>query len=31
MRKTGRPLSFDRTQALDLAMDVFWRHGYDAT
>jgi len=31
MSKTGRPLSFDRTIALDIAMDVFWRFGYDAT
>src|SRR5258705_11377611 len=30
-RKTGRPLSFDRDAALERAMLLFWRHGYDAT
>lgn len=30
-RKTGRPLSFDREAALDQAMLLFWRHGYEAT
>jgi len=30
-RKTGRPLSFDRNAALEKAMHLFWRHGYEAT
>jgi AcrR family transcriptional regulator len=30
-RKTGRPLSFDRETALESAMLLFWRHGYEAT
>lgn len=29
MRKAGRPLSFDRSMALNLAMEVFWRLGYE--
>lgn len=31
LRKTGRPLSFDRDAALHQAMLMFWRHGYEAT
>ena len=27
----GRPRSFDREQALEQAMEVFWRKGFDAT
>lgn len=30
-RRTGRPLSFDREAALNQAMLLFWRHGYEAT
>ncbi|AMJ62004.1 TetR family transcriptional regulator [Bosea sp. PAMC 26642] len=30
-RKTGRPLSFDREAALEQAMLLFWRHGYEST
>jgi AcrR family transcriptional regulator len=30
-RKGGRPLSFDRDAALDRAMHLFWRHGYETT
>ena len=29
--KTGRPLSFDRDAALERAMLIFWRHGYETT
>ncbi|WP_033074697.1 TetR/AcrR family transcriptional regulator [Sphingopyxis sp. MWB1] len=30
MAERGRPRSFDRTQALDRAMHLFWRQGYGA-
>jgi AcrR family transcriptional regulator len=31
LKKTGRPLSFDRDAALRAAMLLFWRHGYEST
>ncbi len=30
-RRIGRPPSFDRSVALEQAMLLFWRHGYEAT
>jgi len=29
--KTGRPTEFDRNTALERAMVLFWRQGYEAT
>jgi len=29
--KTGRPAEFDRQQALEKSMELFWRNGYEAT
>ncbi|TSD76094.1 TetR/AcrR family transcriptional regulator [Pseudomonas sp. KBS0710] len=31
MAKMGRPRNFDRDQAVEQAMHLFWQHGYDAT
>lgn len=29
--KRGRPATFDRAAALDIATSLFWQHGYDGT
>ncbi|HEX8609719.1 MAG TPA: TetR/AcrR family transcriptional regulator [Telluria sp.] len=31
VKKTGRPLSFERGAALERAMHAFWRYGYETT
>ncbi|WP_242207481.1 MULTISPECIES: TetR/AcrR family transcriptional regulator [unclassified Pseudomonas] len=31
MARTGRPRTFDRDDAVDQAMQLFWQHGYDST
>lgn len=31
MARTGRPRAFDRNDAVDQAMQLFWQHGYDST
>ena len=31
LRKSGRPLSFDRNEGVRKAMLLFWAHGYEAT
>lgn len=31
VKKRGRPLSFDREEAIQKAMLLFWEHGYEAT
>lgn len=31
MARTGRPRTFDRADAVEQAMQLFWQHGYDST
>lgn len=30
-KRSGRPRAFDRDQALDLALELLWRHGFEGT
>jgi TetR/AcrR family transcriptional regulator, copper-responsive repressor len=30
-KRTGRPRAFAREQALNIALDLFWRHGFEGT
>lgn len=30
-KRAGRPRAFDRDQALNLALELFWRHGFEGT
>lgn len=30
-KRSGRPRAFARDQALDIALDLFWRHGFEGT
>ena len=30
-RSAGRPRAFDRQRAVDVALDLFWRHGFEGT
>jgi len=30
-KRAGRPRAFDREEALNTAMDLFWRHGFEGT
>ncbi len=31
VKRRGRPPTFDRDQALEVATELFWRHGYEGT
>jgi TetR/AcrR family transcriptional regulator, copper-responsive repressor len=31
LKRAGRPRAFDRDQALNTALDLFWRHGFEGT